>query len=181
MDKDTFDRLVRGRAILNAVTEAFNAQIKEASAGREHNQGCPLGVIQLMTGPDGCFEDPCWCGAAASMMPEVATDASSLAAFLSGSQFPSGKLNENDKGQLALAIGTEGNAVVIDFGGKHVNWIGFGYDEAKALAKAIAEKAESIKARPTLRLCERCGDELALPGNVLCEYCNHKAEKARDE
>lgn len=59
-------------------------------------------------------------------------------------EFPRGKLNADDEGQLAIRIGVKDRTVVIDFG-KQVVWFGMDYFTAKALAENILKHAEAIK------------------------------------
>ena len=55
-------------------------------------------------------------------------------------QYPQGHLNDNDEGELKLAVGTEGGKVVMNFG-KLVAWIGFDPEQALTLADSLREKA----------------------------------------
>lgn len=59
-------------------------------------------------------------------------------------QFPRGKLNATDEGELEIRVGVENNTVVVVFN-KPVAWIGFGYHEAKAFTENIMKHAEKIK------------------------------------
>jgi len=59
-------------------------------------------------------------------------------------EFPKGKLNESDDGGLNIAVGAEGENVVLHFGSS-VNWIGFGPDEADAVASALNHYAQKIR------------------------------------
>src|SRR5690554_4587002 len=45
-------------------------------------------------------------------------------------QYPRGKLNADDEGQLAIAITTKDKTVIVDFG-KGVTWLGLGAEEAR--------------------------------------------------
>jgi len=56
-------------------------------------------------------------------------------------EFPEGKLNEDDEGELKMAVGHKGKLVFIDFG-KPVKWMGMNPTEALQLAKMITEHAE---------------------------------------
>lgn len=58
-------------------------------------------------------------------------------------EFPEGKLNENDEGEILVAVGTEDGNVVITFG-KRIKWVGLPPKEAVALAEAIIERARMI-------------------------------------
>ena len=58
-------------------------------------------------------------------------------------EFPQGKLNKEDEGELRLAVGVTDSKVVINFG-KPVAWIGFDKEQALGLAKTIIERAYQI-------------------------------------
>ena len=60
-------------------------------------------------------------------------------------KFPDGKLTSEDKGEIAIKVGTVGDKVVMDFGKLPINWIGFSPDEAYALGRILFEKADIIK------------------------------------
>jgi hypothetical protein len=70
-----------------------------------------------------------------------------LAEFLGNSKprFPQGKIDSTDEGELAFAIAVDQQrkAVVIRFS-KPVDWLGFGRDEALALANKLIEKAAEL-------------------------------------
>lgn len=60
-------------------------------------------------------------------------------------QYPRGKLNDQDEGQLAVRISTkESKTVVINFN-KLISWIGFSKEEAIVFARVILEHARKIK------------------------------------
>jgi len=52
--------------------------------------------------------------------------------------FPEGKLNEDDKGELQLAIGTQDGKVIMSFG-IPVSWIGFSSQQARQIAATLLE------------------------------------------
>jgi hypothetical protein len=57
----TFARLAQRRARLAMLNRDLNEQVKAASGGRPHHQGCGLGG--LFTGMAADFSgSPCWCG-----------------------------------------------------------------------------------------------------------------------
>jgi len=56
-------------------------------------------------------------------------------------QFPDGKLNEDDEGQLQLAVAAKDGNVIIAFG-KSVSWMAMPPEDAKRLAEAIAKRAD---------------------------------------
>ena len=58
-------------------------------------------------------------------------------------QYPRGKLNADDEGQLAIAITTKDKTVVIDFG-KGVTWLGLGAEEARQLGRNLLRRADEI-------------------------------------
>lgn len=61
-------------------------------------------------------------------------------------RFPDGQLNDNDEGEIQIAINTEGGKVVINFG-KPVAWIGFTPEQADMIAFSLIEKASKLKGR----------------------------------
>jgi len=58
-------------------------------------------------------------------------------------EFPDGKINENDMGELRLGIGTTNDNVVIDFG-TSLTWLAFSKQEAIEFARIITEKANLL-------------------------------------
>lgn len=60
-------------------------------------------------------------------------------------KFPDGKMTPEDKGQIAIKVGTVDNKVVMDFGKEQINWIGLTPEEAIALGRILFEKADLIK------------------------------------
>lgn len=58
-------------------------------------------------------------------------------------QYPRGKLNADDEGQLQLAVGVQDKTLIIDFG-KQVVWLGLDYFTAVEFAKTILRRAEEI-------------------------------------
>lgn len=54
--------------------------------------------------------------------------------------YPHGKLNPTDEGGLTIAIGNEGDTVVIRFG-KKIAWIGLPPDQAVTFAMTILKRA----------------------------------------
>lgn len=74
-----------------------------------------------------------------------ATPQPSISEFLKlgpTNEFPKGKLNEQDEGEIRIAIAadTKNKKVIIDFG-KSVKWIGFDPEQALDVAKSLIEKA----------------------------------------
>lgn len=61
-------------------------------------------------------------------------DESQLSGLGPTGNFPQGKLNSNDEGELALGITHDKGKVIIDFG-KPVAWIGFDPKQAKEIAR----------------------------------------------
>ena len=59
-------------------------------------------------------------------------------------QFPQGKLNPDDEGELTFAVGVENGQVAIAFGAP-VAWIALGPDQALAFASSIIGHAMAIK------------------------------------
>lgn len=60
-------------------------------------------------------------------------------------QFPQGKLNKDDEGELKIAVGVDlkKRVVIIQFG-KKVSWIGLDPRTAKALADSILAKTAEL-------------------------------------
>jgi hypothetical protein len=59
-------------------------------------------------------------------------------------QFPRGKLNADDEGELQVRIGVRDKTLIIDFG-KPVAWLGLDYYSAMSLAANIMKRAQEIK------------------------------------
>jgi len=57
--------------------------------------------------------------------------------------FPDGKLNENDEGEIAIAITKSNGNVVIDFG-MQVHWIGFTTAQAIGIGELLIKRAKEI-------------------------------------
>jgi hypothetical protein len=58
--------------------------------------------------------------------------------------YPRGKLNAADLGATPLAVTVKDGTVIIAFN-KPMDWIGLGYEEAKALGECLLKRAEEIK------------------------------------
>lgn len=59
--------------------------------------------------------------------------------------YPAGKLNEQDDGELRVAIGVEVDKVVLHFG-KKVAWVALTREQAINIATLLQLKAESLPA-----------------------------------
>lgn len=57
--------------------------------------------------------------------------------------FPRGKFNASDEGALRIAVGTQGDCVVIGFG-KEVAWLAMPKGQAMALASLIVRHAADL-------------------------------------
>lgn len=70
-------------------------------------------------------------------------------------EYPNGRMNEDDAGAIAMAVGHEDGRVVMKFP-KPVAWIGFSGDEAMALAQLLITHARKagITAPAILRIGE---------------------------
>jgi hypothetical protein len=70
-------------------------------------------------------------------------------------EYPNGRMNADDAGAIAMAVGHEDGRVVIKFP-KPVAWIGFSGDEAIALAQTLIDHARKagITAPAILRIGE---------------------------
>jgi hypothetical protein len=61
------------------------------------------------------------------------------------SDYPRGKLNARDEGQLRMMMRVEKNTLVIDFG-KPVAWFGLGLNEVRALRLKFEEYERQLEA-----------------------------------
>jgi hypothetical protein len=59
-------------------------------------------------------------------------------------KFPQGKLNEEDEGELKLAVAHKDGEVMLVFG-KPVSWLSLPKEEAKAFAQLILKHAEELQ------------------------------------
>jgi hypothetical protein len=61
-------------------------------------------------------------------------------------QFPSGKLNPSDEGQLQYGIGRnkENNKVIMDFG-KPIAWLALNRSDAFTMGKALMKHAKKLR------------------------------------
>lgn len=66
---------------------------------------------------------------------------------MANEKFPHGRLNEEDEGALALAVGTENGAVTIRFP-YAVEWIAMTPQEAVGLAELMVRHAQKISTEP---------------------------------
>jgi hypothetical protein len=60
--------------------------------------------------------------------------------------FPMGKLNDTDEGEITLGIAadTKNQRVILNFG-KPVAWIGFTYESAMAMSESFRNKAFALR------------------------------------
>ena len=56
-------------------------------------------------------------------------------------EFPQGKLNADDEGQLRMAITVKDDKLIIDFG-KPVHWLGMNKEEARQFAELILNRID---------------------------------------
>ncbi len=61
-------------------------------------------------------------------------------------RFPLGKLQPDDRGELACAITTKNGQVMLQFG-TSVTWLSLPPEDARRLALVLIEKADSIDGR----------------------------------
>lgn len=61
-------------------------------------------------------------------------------------EYPEGHLNENDEGELTMAIGAENGVVMLHFG-KEVAWLGLPPDNARELAALLIKQADQIEGK----------------------------------
>lgn len=59
-------------------------------------------------------------------------------------EFPRGKFNKDDQGELAIAVYVKDKTIIIEFG-KEISWIGMGADMADRLAETIKQKVNLCK------------------------------------
>lgn len=58
--------------------------------------------------------------------------------------FPRGKFNKDDEGELKIAVYVKDKTVIVEFG-TEVAWLGMDATQALALAESIKDKAELCK------------------------------------
>jgi hypothetical protein len=58
--------------------------------------------------------------------------------------YPSGKINENDEGATAIALGIVDNVIIINFG-KEIQWIGLHKSEALEMARTLIRLSDELK------------------------------------
>ena len=58
-------------------------------------------------------------------------------------QYPDGKLNNSDEGELRMAIGIKDGRVVIDFG-KDWSWLGFDKETLRNFIDGLEEKYKDL-------------------------------------
>lgn len=59
--------------------------------------------------------------------------------------FPEGKLDETDEGEIGFGIATYNNEIIISFGEKPISWIGLTKEQALGLAEYLHNKAKDLK------------------------------------
>ena len=59
--------------------------------------------------------------------------------------YPRGKLNAHDEGQLRIAMTVKGNTLIIDFG-KPVKWLGLGLQEVRAMRQGFEKYEKELEA-----------------------------------
>jgi hypothetical protein len=64
-------------------------------------------------------------------------------------EYPNGRLNSNDSGAVAMAVGAEGGRVLLKFP-KAVAWVGMTPDEAIGLAETLVKHARTAGATKAL-------------------------------
>ena len=60
-------------------------------------------------------------------------------------QFPEGKLNADDKGQVRFAVFADKGNVIISFGDKPITWMGMGPNDAIRFADALVKWAKNAR------------------------------------
>lgn len=66
-------------------------------------------------------------------------------------EYPNGRLNPQDQGAVAVAIGHENGAVTMQFP-KNLNWIGFTPEQAIDIAQTLVEHARRCGCKKPLTL-----------------------------
>ena len=66
-------------------------------------------------------------------------------------EYPNGRLNENDAGALAVAIGQENGAVTLAFP-KPIEWIGFTPEQAIDIANTLIKHARALGFKEPVKL-----------------------------
>lgn len=61
-------------------------------------------------------------------------------------KFPEGKLNQDDEGEIRMAIGSENGKIIMNFG-KPTAWIGFNPTQARSLANLLILKANLMEGK----------------------------------
>ena len=59
-------------------------------------------------------------------------------------EYPDGKLNNHDEGELRIAVTVKGGRLIIDFG-KQVKWLGFDKKTAQALLETIKLRMDELR------------------------------------
>ena len=58
-------------------------------------------------------------------------------------EYPDGKLNENDKGELRIGMAVDGDVLIIDFG-KSITWLGLDKSSLQSLIDILTEKLKEL-------------------------------------
>lgn len=66
-------------------------------------------------------------------------------------EYPEGRLNADDQGGIAVAIGHQDGKVVMQFP-KNLNWIGFTADQAVDIANSLIEHARACGSKKPLTI-----------------------------
>lgn len=64
-------------------------------------------------------------------------------------EFPDGRLNAQDEGEIPMSVGHQDGRVVLQFP-RNLNWIGFTADQAIDLANTLIEHARSAGSKKPL-------------------------------
>lgn len=81
-----------------------------------------------------------------SELPSVFKDEAELMGFGATGDFPMGKLNDTDEGEITMGVAADPQTkrVIVNFG-TPVAWIGFTYDQAMALSESFRDKAFELR------------------------------------
>lgn len=59
--------------------------------------------------------------------------------------FPDGKVINSDNGGINFAMGIHDNSLIMNFGEKPINWIGFTKEETIKMIESLSELVEKLK------------------------------------
>ncbi len=60
-------------------------------------------------------------------------------------EFPEGKLDPSDAGEILFAVAADGGKVIVDFGETPIAWLGMPAETARALAELLRKHADTAE------------------------------------